>query len=801
MLLPSARDFRHAIRTLLAARGFTLAAVITLGVGMTLSTTAMTVFKAYLLSDLPYPAAERLYWVRYAAPGQEGPRGLASLDWPSLSDVVEHPVAWDLDMFYLLGGGHAESAPGAWVTKGFIEALGVRPALGRTFDDEAFAAGGENVALISHRLWRSRYGGDPGVVGQTFAAYVSDRPNETERFRIAGVLPEDFWHINPYTDVITPLRAPAFPYMVRLHEGVTPAAASDRIASLVRQGATNIPPQWSVTLVSAHDAHVATIRPMLKAAIGAAALVLLVACANVAGLLLVRAARRRHEIAVRAALGAGRRAIARMLFAEALVLGAAATIVAVVATSLLTGALAPVVQQRLGRPAPGDVLAFTIDWRVLIFAAGVGMATSILCTVVPMAAMLRPQLLPALQGRSRGATEGRASRRARGALVAIEVALSVVLLAGSAAMLRSVAALLRTDLGFSAERVMTGGLTLRQNRYPDAASRVSVFDRISRRIAAAPGVESVGLTTAWPLQQPRSLPVETVDATQSRSLQAAIHAVNDAYFTTLGIPVAAGRAFQPSDRPESEPVAIVSRSLASQLWPGGQALGNRVLIRDARDEGEPVAVRRLVVGVANDVRQGPTDTEQADLYVPMPQAATRFTFLLVRTAGAAEASLPLLRSALRDIDPELAFDRARPLGTIAGQATAGPRFMTVLLAAFGASAAIMALVGVYAVIAFAVRQREREIAVRLALGADPRGIVRLFLRQGGAVLLWGLAIGGAAAIPAGRLIESQLFGVTPRDPLAIGAALCAFGAAGLVAIWWPARRAAATEPVTALRAE
>jgi putative ABC transport system permease protein len=267
---------RLAVRSLVAARGFTITAIVTLALGMTLSTTATVVLGAYLLNGLPYPEADRLYWIRYGAPGQDAPRNMAALDWRSVDDVIEHPIAWDLDAFYMLGGEHVEMIPGAWVTQGFVRGLGIQPALGRGFDADAFGPGAPNVALISDRLWQSRFGADPNIVGRTFTAYVSDRPDEAEHFTIIGVMPRAFWHINPYTDILTPLRAPTYPYMARLRAGVSPADAASRITALVAAGARAVPKNWAATVVSAHANHVQTVRPVLQAVSGAAALVLLV---------------------------------------------------------------------------------------------------------------------------------------------------------------------------------------------------------------------------------------------------------------------------------------------------------------------------------------------------------------------------------------------------------------------------------------------------------------------------------------------------------------------------------------------
>jgi hypothetical protein len=354
-----------------------------------------------------------------------------------------------------------------------------------------------------------------------------------------------------------------------------------------------------------------------------------------------------------------------------------------------------------------------------------GLATAVLCTIVPLATSMRQRLMPSLQGANRSATEGRRSQRMRAALVVLEIAASLALLVGSAVMLRSVVALLRTDLGFAAEGVLNASLTLRQNRYPDAAARAAVYDRIVQRLGALPGVVSVGLTTAWPLQQPRSASVETVDL-PARTAPAAGHSVNDQYFGALRIPVVGGRGFQSTERIGSEPVAIVSESLARRLWPAGSVVGRRVSVPQELERGAPIVVQRTIVGVVADVRQDPSDTDLTDIYLPMRQVPTRFTFMLVRTTGSPAAAVPRVRAAMRDVDPEFPLHRPRPLQMIVDDATARPRFMASLLACFALVAAVL---GRGMAIACVVRQREREIAVRVAIGADPSRIVRLFVRQ------------------------------------------------------------------------
>ena len=789
---------RLAVRTLVKDRAFTIPALVALGLGMTLSAAALIVVNAYLVRTLPYPSAQRLYNVRYAAPGASQPRGLEALDWAALGDAIEHTIAWDLDMFYLLGGNHAEAAPGAWVTPGFMQGLGIQPAFGRGFDAGAFVSGSPQVALISHRLWQTRFSGDPQILGRRFEAYVSDRPDEAEAFTIVGVLPQDFWHVNPYTDVLVPLRAPTYPYLVRLREGVAPGDAAARMTALVRSSTSGLPPDWRVEIVPAHQQYVTTIRPVLRAVWGAAILVLLTAWANVAGLLLIRAARRRKEIAVRMALGAGGGAIARLLLLEGAVLGTAATAIGLVGGALLINGLAPLIQRQLGRSAPGGVSGFAADSTVIAGVALLGALTCLACGLAPLAASWRSGLR--LHSSSRASTEERGTQRARALLITVEVAASLALLTGSMLMVQSVVRLVGVDLGIRGDRVLATSLTLRQRSYPDAEMRLAFYERAMDRLRAIPGVETVALTDYYPLQQARPTSVETDGGEGRLTARVSIVGVSADYFETLRIAIAGGRGFTPADRLGSEPVAMVSESLARRLWPTEHAIGGRVSVPN-REEPDTAPVVRRVVGVVRDVRQTPDDADFADLYVPLLQTPGRFAFYYLRTAGSPLGTAPALRAAFTQIDPQMAIGTVRTLQDAIDEQSSRPKFLAWLLGAFAVVAGLLALVGVYGVIAYAVRQREREIAVRLALGAAPGRIMGLFLRQGSVVLGAGMALGVAAAIGTGRALESQLFGTRPADPLVLTTTAVAFATAGFVAVWWPARRAAATDPAAALKEE
>lgn len=440
-------DIRMAVRSLLKARGYTTSALLTLALGLALAITVLAVVNAYLVRSLPYPAADRLYSVIYARQGEDQPDDLETLDWSSLADVVEHPIAWDLDVFYMLGGDGAfsERAPGAWVTPGFMSGLGIRPAMGRAFGPNEFLPGAPQVALISHDLWMRRFGGDSGVSGRRVNAFVSDRPRDPEIFTIVGVLPAEFWHLNPYTQILTPLRAPTYPYMVRLRENVPTAVAEERITALVRGTRSDIPQGWRVALQSTHQRYVERIKPMLLAIGGAVAVVLMIACGNVALLTLLRGIRRRKDIAVRLALGAQRREVARMLLTETAVLTTAAVLLGTLLAAGITRSLAPTIEQQLGRTVPGGVSAMSIDVRVLAGIALLGVFIAMLVGLAPLLMTTRLRFLPALR-QARAGGDGLGGRRARFALIVIEVA-------GSAAEMG------RSDpvLGESGDAVSPGG--------------------------------------------------------------------------------------------------------------------------------------------------------------------------------------------------------------------------------------------------------------------------------------------------------------------------------------------------------
>ena len=796
---PLAGDFRIAVRSLARARGFTFAVIGTLGLGIALEASAIVVVNAYLVRDLPYPASERLYQVSWAPAGEGVPEGLAALDWGVASDVVEHAVAWDLDVFYLVGGDYPEPARGAWVTPGFMDALGVQPALGRSFQAQEFAPGGPQVALISDALWRRRFGANASVTGRRFDAYVSDRPDDPEIFTIVGVLPPDFWHFNPYTDVLTPLRAPSYPYMVRLREGVPPALAEERLTRLLHDNGVRLAPDRRVELRSVHAEYVSRTRPLLVAVTASVSLVLLIACANVAFLVLLRAMRREKDVALRMALGAGRWQVARLLAAECLLLTAGAAVLGTALAWLLVRWLAPVIAQQLGRSAPGGIAAVGIDGNVAVAVAALAVLIALALTLTPLLVTARRTLFGVLR-RGRGGGDAPRAARTRFALIAVEVAGSLALLSGCGLMVRTVMRLVDVDLGLEPAGVQSASLAVRDRTYPDDASRTALYERLLVSLEAMPGVRAAALSFPPPLAELDPRPIRAEGAASPPSTSGIV-SVTPGYFSVLAIALLQGRLLTMQDRGASQPVAVISRALARRLWPDGSAIGRRIEILDDLPGTTASPARRTIVGVVGDVRHSPADAHTADVYVPLLQMPGRFSRILLRTEGPAVDRLAELRRIVRDFDPEITVNDVRSMPSDLDALLARPRFLAGLFTAFGSFATLLAVLGVYAAVATAVRQREHEVAVRMAVGADARAISRLFLGEGAVVVLGGIGAGTLAALGLGRLLEAQLFGVRPLDAVTVGTAAIGLAAACLAAIWWPVHRATATDPVIALREE
>lgn len=793
-------DLRHAMRTLARDRGFTAVAVGTLGAGLALCLTVAVLVNAYLVRGLPFPESNRLFDVQYGSTTTSPPARMETLDWDSLADVLELAIAWDLDQFTLRGGAYPEVLQGTWVTPGYVEGFGVRPLLGRGFAAADFEIGRPMPALISHRLWQTRFNGDPAVLGRTFEAYVSDRPDAAETFTIIGVLSPGHWHLNAFTEVLAPLRGTTYPYKVRLRPGVPPSVAGDRITALVRTGTGGLEAGWRAELQSTHRAYVQQVRPLLQAVAVATALVMLIACANVGVLLTVRATRRRHEMAVRQALGANAAQIMRACAAEPLLLAGAAVVSGLLLAWAIVVAIVPAMSHYLGRPAPGGTSAVQIDPATTAVTLAAGLIAIAGASLIPIWVAGRTPVALALSGGQKGATEGPVPRRARAVLIAAEVAACLTLLVGAGLTVESAVRMLHVEMGLDATDVWVGRFSLNQRAYPDALTRSTFYGQVLARAGELAGVQGVALTNSWPLQQGPIRNVGAGEAGATLSTRATVVAVSPDYFSVLRIPVQDGRGLTAGDRVGSEPVVLVSRTLAGRLWPSESAVGRTLRIAPPGDNpqgAQPITVR--VVGVVGDSRHAHTDDDLADAYVPLLQAPPPSVFAYLRVPGAPAAADADLRRLVASIDPEVGLAAPRQLAEILDLQRAGSRLLGYLLGVFAAFAAVLALVGIYGVIACSIRQREREIAVRLAIGADRGLITRMLVGQGAVVLAAGLGLGIAGALGLGRVLRAQLFGVAPADPLVIAGMTAAFAVCGLLAIALPARTAATLDPASALK--
>jgi putative ABC transport system permease protein len=792
-------DARYALRSLARTPGFLATGVTTLSVSIALCAAVMVVANIYLVRGLPYPESGRLYTIRYGGPGMPFVQGLEKLDWRSLHDLMEHPISWDLDLFSLRGAPYPEAIEGTWATPGYMDAFGVRPVIGRAFTPDDYRETAAPIAIISHRLWQRRFDGDPAILGRHVDAYMNDRPDEPQRLAIVGVLAADHWHLNRFTDILSPLRAPSYPYMARLRPGVAPDIVAARIESLARGGGLDIPAGWTVTLASSHEEYVRTIRPVLVAVAVATVLVVLIACSNVAVLFTLRASQRRREVAVRRALGASATRLVRTLAADAIAIGLLSTAIGIGLAQAILELAAPALERSLGRPAPGGVATVQLDGVTVIGAILAGAFVTALCGLAQAWASRRAPASLALTGGQKGGGAGPGQRRAHTVMIAAEIAASLALLAGATLMIQSGLRILRVDMGQSIDDVRVGRVSLSQQKYADAPSRLALYERVAAETAALPGVQGAGFATGWPLQQAPQRPVGRDGDRAGFVTRAGLIGIGPGYFEALHIGVVAGRAFEPRDRLGAEPRAIVSRELAHRLWPDESAVGRLLRLGPAQQGGASPPAPYVVVGVAADIRHTHTDDDLADVYVPLLQFPTASASIYVRTGSGPGRVDADLRALLRRIDPDLSLAMPRDLADVLDEQRAAGRFLAALLAVFAAFATALALVGIYGAIASTVRQREREIAVRLAVGADARAIVMMFVRQGLVMLAAGLAIGAGGAVAIGRVLQSQLFGVEPADPAALAGATAAFMLCGVLAIAWPARRAASTDPALALK--
>jgi predicted permease len=803
-------DLKLAVRTLAARPGFTVVAVATLALAIGATSAVFGVVDGVLLRSLPYADADRLVavWTQFPEDGLFAfPASEAEyLGVAAESELLEELGAAAGGSTVLAGAGDPERLQAAAVTASAWTTLGVEPALGRLFGAAEDVPGGPRQAVLSHRLWQRRFAGRPELLGRTLDL-------DGEPYEVIGVMPDGFFFPTPAAELWVPLRlAPGereersghyLTVVGRLAPGTDLEALRSELAAIAGRWRTRYAHAHPLTAAGLRGELVGAARRPLAVLAAAVGFVLLVACANVAGLLLARGEGRRRELAVRAALGAGRVRLLRQLLAESLLLALCGGVLGLLAVPLGIELLLAAGGSQLPR---ADQLV--VDGRTVAFTAAVSLFTCLLCGLLPgLRAARRPPQTALKEGVL--ATPGSVRHRLRSALVVSELAAAVVLLATAGVLLRSFWSLAATPAGLDAEGVLAARLEVSPAHSPERAEVVAVFQRVVEAAANLPGVSSASLVTALPLR--REPPVERIRLPGRRPVAdeeapgVRLQLVAPGYFRTLGIPLA-GRDFTAADREGSPRTAIVSRSLARAYLAGGATLGERLELLAA----DPADLPFEIVGVAGDVRDaGLGDEPRPTLYLPHAQAAhlmragglPRGATIVLRGSGEPAARVASLRRRVAQVDPALALYDVEPLRRVIDESLARPRLLAWLLGGFSTLALLLAALGVYGLLAQLIGQRQRELSVRFALGARRRDVQRLVVGGAARLAALGLVLGLAGALAVTRGLGGLLHGVGAADPLSLAATAAVLGAAAVAAAWLPARRAVRVEPNRVLRGD
>jgi putative ABC transport system permease protein len=800
-------DLRFAVRTLTRSPGFTLVAVLTLALGIGAANAIFSVVSAVLLRPLPYPHADRiaLIWGTRGG-GQESAVSIPALrDWMEQNHSFAAIGVARMQSVNLTGTEEPDRLTGNFVTAATLRVLGARAALGRLFSPAETAEGtGQNVAVISWAAWKTRFGGDPAIIGRTIV--LNGRPHV-----VIGVTDPGFTDTFGPIDVWLPITsAPNATWFTRadpevwgvgrLKPGVSMDAARRDLSAVAARLAAQYPATdgGSGALVAPlRDEIVGPVRPALLVLLAFVGVVLLIACANVASLQLVRAAARDRELSVRATLGAGRARLARQLLTESLVLAVAGGALGLLLARWLVAGLVAIAPPGFADYASGR--GVSLDLRVLLFAVVIAAGAGLLFGTAPALHAGRADLTGALKLRSAGGREGVALRLRRG-VVGFQVALAIVLLVGAGLLARSLGALGRVDPGFDPARLLTAEFRLPSAKYRTPEQIADFMTRATAAIRAVPGVQRAALIRSVPLSgnwgSVGFVPDTRPELTTAEAPTAQENDASDGFIRAMGMRLVAGRGFEASDRLGAAPVAIVDEELARRTWPNTSPLGRRLKILGPPDQWV------TVVGVVGDVRQLTLkEPPVAQIYLPMAQQPGIFASVVARTSGDPMALAKAVRAAIWTVDPEQPVWKLRSMASLLARDAAMPRFTVVLTAAFALLALLLAAIGVYGVMSYAVAQRTHEVGIRMALGAEPRQVVGSVLERGLRIVLGGALFGMVGALGAAQLLRHQLFGVGAADPVVFAAAPATLVAVALVACWLPARRAARVDPVVALRSE
>ena len=807
------QDVRYALRTIRKAPALATVAILTIALGIGANTAVFSVFNSVLLRPLPYPNEQQIVAIFEKRLNENGVRSPISapdfLDWRKLATTLDSIALYDAKRLNIANGGEADLVPGTHVTAGFFEALRVRPKLGRTFEVADEDAGRQQVAVITHGTWQRRFGGDAAILGKII--HVNGAPTQ-----IVGVLPEGFRY--PFAaarELFVPLRFTAdqrafrgihgFKGIARVRDGVTVEQARAEMEVISRQLEKQNPDSNTghvATLLPLHEQLAGQLRPALLVLLGAVALVILIACANVANLLLARATVRARETAVRAALGCSRRRLIGQSLTESAVLAFAGAVAGIALAWWGLAALRVAFFSRLDFFATAGLDTIVVDWRVLMFTLSCAIISTLLFGISPALAGTRIDLNEALRTGGRGLTSS-GGHKFRSALVVIQVALSLMLLTGAGLLGKSFLRLMSVNPGFKPEGVMTATISVPGSKYPSTDQAARFYDALVERVAALPGVRLAGVTDILPLTGDDNRTGVRIEGSEPRpGERRRMHPrlVSPGYLETMGVRLLEGRTFTAADASGKRHVAIVSEAAARQYWPEVSPVGRRFA---TTVENAPWMEVIGVVGAVHNL--GLDEDATADVYLPVRENPFRYgvtkVTLAIKSSDDDGALASSIRAAVGSIDRSVAVSDIRSMESHIADSTAPEWFNLVLLTLFACIAIVLAAAGLYGTLAYIVSQRTAEIGIRVALGAQRSEVLRVVMGRGFRLALAGIGVGTAASLAATQLMSKLLFGVHPRDPLTFVVIPLLLMAVALTASYIPALRATRLDPVAALRSE
>jgi putative ABC transport system permease protein len=804
------QDLRYAARTLVRSSGFTAIAVLTLALGIGANTAIFSVVNAVLLRPLPFRDPDRLFLLTEHTP--KFPALSASYqnfkDWRDLNQSFESVGAVHNDSFTLTGEGDPARLTSQMTTANIFSLLGVQAEMGRVFSTDEDRRGGERVVLLSDGLWRNRYGGETNVLGKRLT--LNNVP-----YTVIGILPANYLFLQP-ADVVVPFEPwtaglpddrgwhPGILPVARLKPGVSVEQARAEMATVAKQiekqnPLTNL--DVGINVTSMREQVVKNVRGALWTLLGAVGFVLLIGCANVANLFLARSAARRHEMAIRTALGASMWRILRQLMTESIILsllGGAAGL------AIGYAAIGPLLRLATGSIPPGTKVG--MDGTVLVYTAAIAILTGVFFGLAPALQASRLELRGGLNDVTRGGSGSGESRRLRSAFVVSEIVLATLLLVGAGLLVKSFSRMQDVSTGFRPEGLLVADLPLSPTAYSQPAKRLNFYDAVLDRIRALPGVRSAGGASFLPVSGSGGIIHFNIQGRPPKGpgdfILAGYRSVTPGYLSTIGLPLLNGRFVSEQDTERGAPVIVINRSMAQQFFPGQSPIGQHLQLGALPTDEVPWME---VVGVVGDVKTALTSDPQSEMYVPFRQVDALlpqyFLSIVVRTDGRPMALSSALRDAVHQVDPGQPVVKMRTMEENISSSVVQPKFRATLLSIFSGLALMLAAIGIYGVIAYSVTQRTREIGIRMTLGAERPAVMRMILKQGIVLAIVGVSLGLAGALALTRFLESFLFQVNAFDPITFAGVAAILIGVSLAACWVPARRATHVDPIVALRYE